>query len=69
MLWIINSYFIIGLLFGVYFVRAGCARIDPTAASAKVLVRALWFPAAVVLWPILLRRLFQINKPADEVVK
>ena len=69
MLWIINSYFIVGLLFGAYFVVVGCARIDPTAASAKVLVRALWLPAAVVLWPILLRRLLQINSQADEVVK
>jgi hypothetical protein len=61
MLWIINSYFILGMLFGVYFVLAGCRRIDPTAASAKVLVRLIWLPAAVVLWPFLLKQIFQVN--------
>jgi hypothetical protein len=60
MLWIINSYFIFGLLFGVYFVIAGCRRIDPTAASAKMLVRLMWLPAAVVLWPLLLKQVFQV---------
>jgi hypothetical protein len=69
MLWIINSYFILGLFFGVYFSLAGCVRIDPTAASAKGLVRLMWLPAAMVLWPILLRRLLQAISPADEVVK
>ena len=69
MLWIINSYFIIGLLYGVYFSLAGCSRIDPTAASAKVLVRLMWLPAALVLWPLLLKRTFQVNSQASEAVK
>lgn len=61
MLWIINSYLIIGLLFGVYFVLAGCSRIDPTAASAKVVVRLMWLPAALLLWPLLLKKIFQVT--------
>ena len=69
MLWIINSYFTIGLLFGVYFALAGCSRIDPTAASAKMLVRLMWLPAALVLWPLLLKRIFQVNRQTREVVK
>jgi hypothetical protein len=66
MLWIINSYFILGLLFGVYFVLAGCRRIDPTAASAKVLVRLMWLPAATVLWPLLLKQVFQVNSQTNK---
>jgi hypothetical protein len=69
MLWIINSYFIIGLLFAVYFALAGCSRIDPAAASARVFVRLMWLPAALVLWPILLKRLLQINRQASEANK
>jgi hypothetical protein len=69
MLWIINSYFILGLFFGVYFALAGCVRLDPTAASAKGFVRLMWLPAAALLWPILLRGLLQATTTADEVVK
>lgn len=66
MLWIINSYFIIGLFFGVYFAISGCSRIDSTAASAKVLVRIMWLPAALVLWPLLLKQVFQVSGQANE---
>lgn len=71
MLWIISSYFIIGLLFGVYFALAGCSRIDPTAASARVLVRLLWLPAAAILWPLLLIQILQANDKTNnsEAVK
>ena len=69
MLWIINIYFIIGLLFGVYFALAGCSRIDPAAASAKVLVRLMWLPAALVLWPLLLKKIVQLNTQLNEAVK
>jgi hypothetical protein len=69
MLWIINIYFIIGLLFAVYFALAGCSRIDPTAASAKVLVRLMWLPAALALWPLLLKKTIQVNSQASEAVK
>jgi hypothetical protein len=67
MLWIINSYFIIGLLFSVYFSLAGYSRIDPAAASANWLVRLMWLPAALVLWPVLLQRLFRQLSKANEV--
>lgn len=69
MLWIINSYFIIGLLFGVYFCVAGCSRLDPTAASAKVLVRLMWLPAALLLWPILLPKSFLATSQVDKASK
>ncbi|MBL4671778.1 MAG: hypothetical protein JKX81_05925 [Arenicella sp.] len=71
MLWITNGYLIIGLIFGVYFILAGCSRIDPTAASAKVLVRLMWLPAALLLWPLLLTRILQVNRREgnSEVVK
>lgn len=69
MFWIMNLYFIIGLLFGVYFTLIGCVKIDPTAGSAKLMVRLLWFPAAAILWPILLLRLTQTDRKTDEVTR
>jgi hypothetical protein len=54
MLWIINAYLIIGLIFGGYFIVAGCSRIDPIAVSAKVPVRLMWLPAALLLRPLFL---------------
>jgi len=69
MLWIITGYFIVGMLFGVYFALTGYARIDSKAASVSVLVRLMWLPAAVVLWPVLLQRLVQAKSQAEEVVK
>jgi hypothetical protein len=71
MLWVINAYLIIGLIFAVYFALAGCSRIDPTAASASMLVRLIWLPAALLLWPLLLTKILQINgrESNGEVVK
>jgi hypothetical protein len=71
MLWIINGYLVIGLIFGVYFTVAGCRRIDPTAASANVPVRLMWLPAAFLLWPLLLTKILQVNRGESnsEVVK
>ena len=71
MLWIINGYLIVGLVFGVYFTVSGCSRIDPTAASANLPVRLMWLPAALLLWPLLLIKLLQ-TKPQEsnsEVLK
>ena len=57
MIWIVSSYCLIGLLFSIYFAVSGCSRIDPAAASAGVLVRLMWIPAALALWPLLLLRI------------
>ncbi len=49
-------YLAVGALYGVYFIIRGYAKIDPAASSASLPLRLLWFPAATLLWPILVRR-------------
>lgn len=49
------SYAGIGAVFGVAFVAAGAAAIDPAAAAAPWSVRIVWWPGAVALWPWLIR--------------
>jgi hypothetical protein len=49
-------YVLAGIVFGVAFVVRGASRIDPAARGAGVLVRVMWFPGAVALWPVLLKK-------------
>jgi hypothetical protein len=54
---ILAIYFGIGLCFGIYFVIAGAAKIDPLIKESKFNVRFLLAPGSVVTWPILMLRL------------
>lgn len=42
-----------GLAFGLAFVAAGVARIDPAARGTSWAFRALILPGAAALWPLL----------------
>lgn len=42
-----------GLVFGVAFVAAGVARIDPAARGTSAAFRLLILPGSVALWPLL----------------
>ena len=48
-------YFAVGLVFAVLFALSGYKSIDAQAATARLRIRILWMPAAVALWPLLLR--------------
>ena len=56
---ILGIYFLIGLLFGLYFLFAGAARIDPLMRGTKKKVRFLLFPGVVATWPFLIVKLFK----------
>ncbi len=63
MVQIFGLYVIAGLLFGVYFVVRAHKNIDASAQGASIWVRLLWLPAAIALWPVLIKRL--LSRPAQ----
>ena len=56
---VLSIYFIIGLLFGFYFLFKGATKIDPLMKDTKKKVRILLFPGIVATWPFLIGRLFK----------
>ena len=58
---VLAAYFGIGLLFGIYFIIKGAAKIDPLIRDSKFKVRLLLFPGAIATWPFLVGKLRQPN--------
>ncbi len=56
-----GGYVLLGLLFAVYFVWKGVSKLDPTAQGAPIGFRMLIAPAAVALWPWLLKKIVSQN--------
>ncbi|MFS4456320.1 hypothetical protein [Maribacter sp. 2304DJ31-5] len=56
---ILAFYFVMGLLFGLYFIFLGAAKVDPLMCDSKNIVRLLLFPGTIVTWPFLLVKLFK----------
>ena len=57
--WILNAvalYAAIGVVFATAFVVVGASAIDPAAKTSGWSFRAMIFPGAVALWPLLARR-------------
>ena len=54
----LKLYFLLGLILGIYFLFAGYKRILPDAAGTRFGVRILWVPAAVAIWPLILKKTF-----------
>jgi hypothetical protein len=48
------GYLLIGSLFGAWFIVSGVRRVDVVAAHTSLRVRWVWFPGAVLLWPLLI---------------
>ena len=55
--YVVLGYLAIAAVFGFWFVVAGAQRLDASARGASVLTRLLWYPAASLLWPLLIVRL------------
>jgi hypothetical protein len=53
---LVGAYAAVGVLFAVAFVTAGASRVDPAAAGAPWGFRALIFPGAAALWPVMLQK-------------
>jgi hypothetical protein len=51
------GYVLLGLVFGLYFIGWGAARLDAEAGHLPVALRLLLLPASVALWPLLLAKL------------
>ncbi|WP_080055776.1 hypothetical protein [Spirosoma aerolatum] len=56
-----------GVVFGVYFIGWGAARIDHEAKDMSLAVRLLLLPGSVALWPLLLQKLLRhrSSSPTD----
>ena len=55
---ILGIYFLIGFLFGIYFLFKA-PRIDPYMADTKKRVRFLLFPGIIATWPFLISKFFK----------
>ncbi|MCB0666054.1 MAG: hypothetical protein KDC80_09545 [Saprospiraceae bacterium] len=53
---IILLYFGTGVVFSLYFVLKGAAKLDPLIAQSKWTVKLLLIPGAIATWPILWRK-------------
>jgi hypothetical protein len=56
---VLGVYFLIGLLFGLYFLFKGATKIDPLMQDTKKKVRVLLVPGVIATWPFLIGRLFK----------
>ena len=54
-----------GLLFGLWFYFQGHRKVDATSAGAGFFTRLLWFPGAVMLWPLLTAKLLRNRAEAN----
>lgn len=54
----LGIYFLIGFLFGLYFIFFGAIKIDSLMKETKKRVRILLFPGVIVTWPFLIKKLF-----------
>ena len=59
----LGIYFGLGALFALGFVTVGAARIDPAARGLSVRMRALLFPGAMLLWPLMAWKCFTQTEP------
>lgn len=58
--WVVRlalAYLLIGVFFAIPFAFRWVARLDPVAAHGTAGFRMLILPGAVLLWPLLARRL------------
>ena len=55
---ILGVYFLIGFLFGIFFLIKA-PKIDSSMADTKKKVRFLLFPGVMATWPFLIGKLFK----------
>ena len=60
----LDAYAALGLLFAVAFVTVGVERVDPTAKGATFGFRLLIVPGSIALWPVLVA--YWIHAPRPE---
>lgn len=55
---ILGAYFLIGFLFGIFFLIKA-PKIDSLMGDTKKKVRFLLFPGVIATWPLLIGKLFK----------
>lgn len=56
------GYAAAGVMFGLWFVSRGAARLDDVAHHGSIGFRVFIFPGAAALWPLLLLRSFRAGR-------
>ena len=56
---LLGIYFLIGILFGLYFIFKASPKIDSLLAASKKKVRFLLFPGIIATWPFFISKLFK----------
>ncbi len=56
---ILGVYFLIGILFGLFFLFKSAIKIDPLMHNTKKKVRFLLLPGVIATWPFLIGKLFK----------
>jgi hypothetical protein len=56
------GYWLVGAVFGLYFVIWGAARLDHDAEAMTWQMRLILLPGSVALWPLLLGKLLDLSK-------
>lgn len=64
--YLIQLYFLIGIIFSILFVSFGVQRIDHAAKEASVMTRLFLFPGSVAFWPFLLLRWIKSKKQSHD---
>jgi hypothetical protein len=57
LVYLLYGYAFSGMVFGLYFIIRGAARLDTGARQMSVAMRLLLLPGSVALWPLLLIKL------------
>lgn len=56
---LLGSYFLLGLLFGLFVFISGGEKVDPLLKENSWKLRLLILPGLIAIWPFLVMRLFK----------
>jgi len=56
LVWMLEAYAAIGILFAAFFVSVGVKKVDSEAMGSGIVFRLLILPGAAAFWPMLLAR-------------
>lgn len=66
LVFLVEIYFVVGVLFGISFVTRGVQAIDHAAEGTGWGFRLVILPGVAAFWPLLLRRWIRREQPAEE---
>lgn len=66
LVFVVQIYLVLGLLFGIAFVARGVQAIDPAAQGTGWGFRLILLPGVSVFWPWLLVRWLRRRPPSEE---